>query len=181
MPFGYDRGALEATNDAPFHLSAGLFSRLIYPDDDMRRQSLGAAIAGRGSRGSVVCAASEGRLRSRPVVGGQDFFSRTNLQDDRVEFAAFLSQRVWERGPVQGYATVGTGVNDPGSVVYLGGSAGFSRTLVTVGAATSMIKRGLNPVRDSVFGGTGDRVLFSSLDRQRKWGFFIGLSFAVIH
>ena len=114
-------------------------------------------------------------------LGGQDFFSRTNLQDDRVEFAAFLSQRVWERGPVQGYATVGTGVNDPGSVVYLGGSAGFSRTLVTVGAATSMIKRGLNPVRDSVFGGTGDRVLFSSLDRQRKWGFFIGLSFAVIH
>jgi hypothetical protein len=32
-----------------------------------------------------------------------------------------------------------------------------------------------------VFGGTADRVLFSSLDRQRKWGFFIGLSFAVIH
>src|SRR5207248_1124538 len=113
-------------------------------------------------------------------VAGQDFFSRVNLQDDRVEFAAFLSQRVWEGGPVRGYATVGTGVNDPGSVVYLGGSAGFSRTLVTAGAATSMIKRGLNPSFDAVFRGTGDRLLYAALDRHREWGFFIGLSFALI-
>jgi len=114
-------------------------------------------------------------------IGGQELFSQIDARQDRLEFAAFVSQRVWasqSRG-YGIYGTLGTALNHPGSVLYLGGSVGFRRTLVTVGASTATIQKGINPVPDQVFRGVSDRSLFAGLERERKWGLMIGLSFVL--
>jgi hypothetical protein len=114
-------------------------------------------------------------------IEGQELFSQIDAREDRLEFAALVSQRVWasqSRG-YGIYGTLGTALNHPGSVLYLGGSVGVRRTLVTVGASTATIQKGINPVPDQVFRGVSDRSLFAGLDRERKWGLLIGVSFVL--
>lgn len=115
-------------------------------------------------------------------VAGQDLFARAGEREDRLAPAVFAGHRVWRNGTgaARLYATLGTGVDDLGEVVFLGLSLGVARALLTAGASTAVVPEGIGPVSDEVFGGTGDRPLFARLDRAREWGAFLAVSFGLI-
>jgi hypothetical protein len=116
------------------------------------------------------------------TLGGQDLFSQINAQDHRAAFVGLVSHRVWsdrDDGP-RIYATIGTSLDDPGAVFLLGGSVGVARALLTIGAATALVERGMDPVPDAVFRGSGDRTVYARVGRAREWGFFTALSFAIL-
>jgi hypothetical protein len=149
--------------------------------------SSGAAAQSAGSPFALHAGAAYGRVPATDfetvnALSGQDLFSQVEARDSRADFAVFLSQRLWagtDAGP-QLYATLGTNVTRPGEVLYFGGSVGVSRAMVTVGLATGVSKEGISPVSDQVFRGSSDRELFASLSSRRDWGFFAGVSVAVI-
>jgi hypothetical protein len=144
-----------------------------------------------GARSDSAFALSAGAAYSRlpdvdfevvASLAGQDLFSQVSARESTTDLAVFLSQRVWadEEGPLRAYASLGTGLRNPGSILYFGGTLGISRTLVTLGVATMLVEQGVGPAPDNVFRGTGDRTLFSSLERGRKWAVFVAVSFGVI-
>ena len=115
-------------------------------------------------------------------LSGQDLFARVDARENTTDFGVFASQRLWSGGSAgpRVYATVGTGVSRPGRVLYMGGSLGASRALVTLGLATAPVDTGLQPVPDLIFRGNQERTLFGSLERRREWGFFMSVSFGLI-
>ena len=62
----------------------------------------------------------------------------------------------------------------------LSGQEGISRALVTLGLVTNLAEQGVQPVPDQVFRGTGDRILYSGVQQERKWGLFVAASFGVL-
>jgi hypothetical protein len=150
----FAQGAGTARRDSPFALHAGAaYARV--PDSDFE----------------VVRALS-----------GQDLFSQVKARDSVADVVVFVSQRLSPAqnvGP-RGYASLGTGLRDPGATIYLGGSIAFSRAFATAGIATTLVEHGVGAVPDQVFRGSGDRLLYASLDRTREWGFFVAVSFGVV-
>lgn len=114
------------------------------------------------------------------TLAGQDLFAQVDTRESRADFAVFLSQRLWAGDAAGLYATLGTAVNAPGEVLYLGGSVGVSRALVTLGLGTERVARGVRPAADEVFRGGGDRTLFAGVERTREWGFLLAVSFAIM-
>jgi hypothetical protein len=117
------------------------------------------------------------------TLAGQELFSLTDARESTVDFAIFVSQRLWADSArnVRAYATLGTGLfNEPGSVLHFGGSLGVSRALVTAGVATTLVERGTIPVFDQVFPGSGERLLFGDIERRREWGLFVAVSVGLI-
>jgi len=115
-------------------------------------------------------------------LSGQDLFAQVDGRESSADFAVFVSQRLWAATPsgARVYATLGTGVSRPGRTMYLGGSAGASRALITLGVATALVETGLQPVSDVVFPGSQQRTLFGGLERRRHWGFFASVSFGLV-
>jgi hypothetical protein len=115
-------------------------------------------------------------------LSGQDLFAQTDAREGRLDFGAFVSQRLWAAGTdgPRLYATLGTAVNRPGRLLYLGGSIGASRALFTVGVATALVESGVQPVPDVVFPTTQQRTLFGSLERTRHWGLFVAASIGLV-
>lgn len=116
------------------------------------------------------------------ALSGQDLFSQVKARESRGDFVVFVSQRLWADGGdgARVYASVGTALRDAGSVLYLGGSVGVSRALVTAGLSTRLVEEGVGPVPDQVFRGSGDRTLFAGLQQEREWGFFAAITFGLI-
>jgi hypothetical protein len=56
----------------------------------------------------------------------------------------------------------------------------IARALVTVGLATRLVDQGVGAVPDAVFRGSGDRVMYSSVQPEREWGFFVAASVGVM-
>ena len=117
-----------------------------------------------------------------PALSGQDLFSQVKTRESRSDFVVFVSQRLWADGGdgARVYGSVGTALRDAGSVLYLGGSVGVSRALVTVGLSTRLVEEGVGPVPDQIFRGSGDRILFAGLQQEREWGFFAAITFGLI-
>lgn len=115
-------------------------------------------------------------------LAGQALFARTGAREGRTELVAFLSHRVWRQreGSARAHATLGTGLGDPGAVLYFGASLGIARAHVTAGAATTLVEEGVDSVADEVFGRSGDRTLYASLRSVREWGVFVAVSFGMI-
>ena len=115
------------------------------------------------------------------ALSGQDLFSQTEARENTLDFAVFVSQRLWasQTGGARAYATLGTGTRAPGSILYLGGSVAASRALVTAGVATTLVEEGVQAVPDDVFRGS-TRTLFADLQRRREWAFFAAVSFGLI-
>ena len=82
------------------------------------------------------------------ALSGQDLFSQVKTRESRGDFVVFVSQRLWADGGdgARVYASVGTALRDAGSVLYLGGSVGVSRALVTAGLSTRLVEEGVGPV-----------------------------------
>jgi hypothetical protein len=115
-------------------------------------------------------------------LSGQDLFAQIDAREASADFALFLSQRLWaaDSAAARLYATLGTGISEPGRLLYFGGSLGASRALVTLGAATALVDSGVLPAPDLVFRAGGDRTLFGGVTRNRKWGFFVAISFGIV-
>jgi hypothetical protein len=130
--------------------------------------------------GAAYARVPEATFETVGALSGQDLFAETGAREGSADFAVLVSQRLWAAGRGRVYATLGTGVSDPGRLLYLGGSVAASRTFFTAGMATSLIDVGVLAVPDSIFRGNQDRTLFASLERQRRWGFFAAVSFGLI-
>jgi hypothetical protein len=133
--------------------------------------------------GAAYARVADTRFETVRALSGQDLFSQTTSRENTADFAMFVSQRLTPAASEapRAYASLGTGLREPGATIYLGASVGFSRAFATAGVATRLVERGEAVVPDQIFRGTGDRVLFASLDRTREWGFFVAVSFGLIH
>jgi hypothetical protein len=131
--------------------------------------------------GIAYAGIADAEFETVQTLAGQELFSQATARTSRTDFGAFVSHRLWSGAEdIGAYATLGTNVNRPGDVLYLGGSIALSRAMVTAGAATGLVERGSAPARDEVFRGSGDRELFASLSSVREWAFFAAVSVALV-
>lgn len=120
---------------------------------------------------------------SLATAGGADLFSRVQDSSTNGTFTAFLSYRPCDasrrrRCP---HLTLGTDFKDIGERLYGGVSWPIGRAFLTAGVVSGETVEGDGPVSDvlGVLGqATGSRELFTAISTKRKWGGFVGISFA---
>jgi hypothetical protein len=137
--------------------------------------------------GYTVRGLSEARfetVQSVIAAGTTDLFTKVQDTSASSGFTAFMSYRVCKvatasRGCPQ--LTIGTDFKNVGDRLYGGVSWPLGRAFITVGAVNGETQEGQNKVTD-IIGSVGQAVnareLFTTIATKRKWGGFVGLSFA---
>ena len=117
------------------------------------------------------------------ALAGQDLFSLVNNEERTDDFAANLSYTLWSAGASGQFkfmGTLGTGMKDPGSQLYVGASALiFNYVIVTGGAVSSLVTEGGSKLVENLGAALGTRELFATISRRRDWAPFVGVSFRV--
>jgi hypothetical protein len=117
------------------------------------------------------------------TAGGADLFSAVKSGDKAEDLAAMMS---YQRAsacicPLGWGLTLGTGVKDPGEKLMMGLSLNYKRFYVTFGGASSTLTEGRGKVIDKIVDAAGNvvgsRDLFQTIERHRKWGGFVAISF----
>jgi hypothetical protein len=116
-------------------------------------------------------------------AGGADLFAKVQDADANSTFTAFMSYRLCDASRARrcAHLTIGTDFKDVGERLYGGVSWPFGRAFITVGAVSGETKEGTGVVSDVLNAAgraTDARELFSAINTKRKWGGFIGISFA---
>ncbi len=129
-------------------------------------------------------------LKFQPVAsalataGGADLFTKVQDSKTNSTFTAFMSYRLCGASGTNRacpQATIGTDFKDVGERLYGGASWVVGRTFLTVGLVNGETTEGQGAFSE-VFTGigqlTGSRELFTAIATKRKWGGFVGISFA---
>ena len=114
---------------------------------------------------------------------GQDLFSLVSRQDTTDDFmlaVGLQSRPLGADEQIRALASLGTGVEDPGTHIYLGGGVLlFDALAVTGGVVTGNTTHGVQKTVEDVFGGGGTRELFATISTEREWQPYVGVSIKV--
>jgi hydrogenase maturation factor len=148
----------------------------------------GSALAQSGNSllvhvGYAYSGLSENEFQKVRSADGQDLFSRVNQQESSDDFIlgfALQSRPIGTGETLRVLASLGTGLESPGTNVYVGGGVLlFDSLIVTAGVVSGNTIEGGNEIVEEVFGGGGTRELFGTISTEREWQPYVGIFFKV--